>query len=741
MRLEIDNFDGAGVCDYTASLDDGNFPKIVRKLNQSATMTCALVALGSLAVPTSGARVSWRRDTGEPVFTGYLLTAEREYLGWNEAGAVYRCRLSVAGDELALDQQTIELRPAFIQQSAGAVVKGFTPSTVDATSVEDCGIIARLDPQLRKWSDCAAEAANQARAAYSVLDGKVALRPIGDRALTIDESDPNFSPERLTLQFRGQMLNDITVLGPSEAGAYVKDYFVGDGSKSSFSLSQSPFGNRSATLLEQEYTSALDPAYWSFLDPNNVIAVNSGSLWALGGSASVKFSQQVELGGALQLQHGDVTFQAPSDGVIGGLYNGSACIAGFQIAKAGSQSTISALVNDSVTGAAITTQLNHRYLLTTRVYAGEAVRRTAWFRSSTETLGGQDLAASIRVILEVHDVDQNDIASTLAPATVLYDDVIPNAPAFCDYVLLSAADLHCSLTYTRLLSMPQVTVRTALPGQPFRTRLAGSMTDGAECNVGSGSLSFYSAETPPSNEQIVAEYRDTRTMYGQATRTLTDGTPGASDVAEIVSPATRTSVDCSNAAQAMLDDTTQVAWAGEYQSWSDFLPDDIWPGDVVHMVAPSRGCEADLIVREVAIDAVDPANERNWCTVKFANEAAVPVAIEARPATKAQVQAIVPADPTVFVLESLSQAQVTDITSTQVTMDMGCEPRLGGGFEIRLSDSGWDPRIDRNLVGRFNTRSITVARLSRVVSYWVRQFDAQSRYSRWATLLHVDYPL
>jgi hypothetical protein len=175
---------------------------------------------------------------------------------------------------------------------------------------------------------------------------------------------------------------------------------------------------------------------------------------------------------------------------------------------------------------------------------------------------------------------------------------------------------------------------------------------------------------------------------------------------------------------------------GEYAGWSDFVP-EVWPGDVLHVEARSRGCVADAVIREVGIEAVDPANERSWMTMKFANEAADPVAI----VTTAASEKLTVRDAQIFALAGLAQAQVTDITSTSVTMDMGCDPLEGSGFEIRRSDSGWDARIDRNLVGRFNTRVITVPRLSRVVSYWVRQYDAAGRYSQVATLLHVDYPL
>jgi hypothetical protein len=60
---------------------------------------------------------------------------------------------------------------------------------------------------------------------------------------------------------------------------------------------------------------------------------------------------------------------------------------------------------------------------------------------------------------------------------------------------------------------------------------------------------------------------------------------------------------------------------------------------------------------------------------------------------------------------------------------------------VRYDDSGWNASIDRNLVGRYNTRVITVTRLAKVVSLFVRQYDATNRYSRSATLLHVDMPL
>jgi hypothetical protein len=51
------------------------------------------------------------------------------------------------------------------------------------------------------------------------------------------------------------------------------------------------------------------------------LQINGGT--AQDGWTSVKFIEQIELGGALELQHGDVSFNGPCTGVLGGLYAGA----------------------------------------------------------------------------------------------------------------------------------------------------------------------------------------------------------------------------------------------------------------------------------------------------------------------------------------------------------------------------------------------------------------------------------
>ena len=62
--------------------------------------------------------------------------------------------------------------------------------------------------------------------------------------------------------------------------------------------------------------------------------------------------------------------------------------------------------------------------------------------------------------------------------------------------------------------------------------------------------------------------------------------------------------------------------------------------------------------------------------------------------------------------------------------------------KVRTSNAEWGPAGDRNLLGRFVTQTFTVTRLTRLVTYYLRQYDASSppKYSRYSTALHVDYP-
>jgi hypothetical protein len=83
MKLLIDNLDGIGPRDYTAFVDAGKSPILVRKLNSPAELKFGLMAgEESLAVPVIGGRVTLTLNDGNDLFTGYIVeTPTYQYLG------------------------------------------------------------------------------------------------------------------------------------------------------------------------------------------------------------------------------------------------------------------------------------------------------------------------------------------------------------------------------------------------------------------------------------------------------------------------------------------------------------------------------------------------------------------------------------------------------------------------------------------------------------------------------------
>jgi hypothetical protein len=220
-------------------------------------------------------------------------------------------------------------------------------------------------------------------------------------------------------------------------------------------------------------------------------------------------------------------------------------------------------------------------------------------------------------------------------------------------------------------------------------------------------------------------------------------------VRHLKEPPARTAADCENAALTLLDDTTGPAWTGEYDVWSDFLPGnaaDIFPGDGLSIMVPSREAMFSAIVNEVEITAKNLEGEHLSYKIKFANDAAKALAFEFE-TTKATTSLFVTQLTNVQVgtiyLADLTTAQITEVSSTTVTVDAGIAPVSGGGIEVRWSDAGWGPGNDRNLVGRFTTQTFTIPRLSRVQDCYLQQYDGSvpPKYSRYTAALHVDYPL
>jgi hypothetical protein len=781
MRLLIDNLDGLGAEDYTAFVDSSKSPSLVRKLNSPTELKFGLLAgTGSLVVPVIGGRVTLTLSNGNDLFTGYIIqTPTYQYLGWADRGLVYRYEIDALSDVMLMDRKAPPPHPPFVDRNAANAFEQLTaealPGWFDVSGVEAGDPIPyySVNPA-KKWTASAAEIALSARCFYRDDNSKLFFAPLGANTCELAESAVTFSPGDLQLQSVNRLVNDLTILGQLEPSAHVKDYFVGDGLTTKFYLSQKPFTRSNQiplynrTILDEVYAE-LDPTHWTVTDPQHAITVSNGQLQVGGGTGTdgqtlLDFIEKIELGGATMLEHGDVVFNAASDGVIGGLYAGAVsiagCLAGFRVTPVGANCNIQALVGGSVTGTALATQAGHHYVFTTQMYPTEVYRMQQVFHSllhpSGAARGGGAIACNVRVVLEVHDIDPTNPATQIAPATVLYDGVIADAPGFCTYALINAGSIQCSVAFTYVWLAVDALVRSTLPGQNARTRRTGSLREGAECHVSNEpALQFYPEYIPAANELIEVSYRGQGHAMARVINSASiaahqrgddDGVRG--NVREIGMPVPRTSADCETAALALLDDAGQ-GWSGEYQAWSQLLPGgaaDIFPGDGLAVNVPSRMASFAAIVREVDVEIADIAGENSRYTVRFVDAGDPSLDFAFVTALVKQTQVLTPIDVSMVgnaYLPDLTNAEVTNVSSTTVTVDGGFTPPAGGGIEVRYSDEGWGVDNNRNLVGRFTSNSFTLTRYARAQTYFLRSYDGSGppKYSRYSAALHVDYPL
>ena len=160
----------------------------------------------------------------------------------------------------------------------------------------------------------------------------------------------------------------------------------------------------------------------------------------------------------------------------------------------------------------------------------------------------------------------------------------------------------------------------------------------------------------------------------------------------------------------------------------------------------SRAASFTGIVCEVDVEIVDLAVENSRYTLRFvdAGNRSLGFAFESGTSQSiAGLTAIDTADIAMAWLPDLAGAMITNVTSTTVTIDAGYSPAAGEGIEVRRTDAAWGADNDRNLVGRFTSRSFTLSRYGWVQDFFLRRYDASAppKYSRYSAALHVDYPL
>jgi hypothetical protein len=430
------------------------------------------------------------------------------------------------------------------------------------------------------------------------------------------------------------------------------------------------------------------------------------------------------------------------------------------VLPSGANSLIQALICGVPVGPVLATLADHHYVLSTRIYTSTIFRGQQAFHNSAHpagnAVGGGQIGGDVRFVLEAHDIDPNDPSSMIAPSTVLYDSVVFSAPALCTYSLVNSPGLHCAIAFTKFVQAIDAEVRSALPGQPYRTRLVGPLSAGGECNVYSGpTLDFFNQHVPAPNELIEVRYRGCGRSMARVTNPasitaeqhgIDDGLRGA--IRHVKFPPARTSVDCENAALTIVADQAAPGYQGSYRTWSDFLPgdaQDVFPGDGLDVDLPSRAAAFRAIVNEVGVEVRDLAGDHCEYQISFVDARSEALsfafdspssaaALNVPPITIAQVGATTLAD--------LTRAAVTQVDSTTASLDAGAAAPSGGGIEVRWTDVLWSANNDQNLAGRFTTQSFTLPRLGKTQDYYLRQYDGSTprKYSRCSAALHIDYP-
>jgi hypothetical protein len=464
----------------------------------------------------------------------------------------------------------------------------------------------------------------------------------------------------------------------------------------------------------------------------------------------------VELGGSLVIEASGTLINAGSTGVISGLYSGdiniSNCIAGFQATQVNGSTVLAPLVTGVASGSTFSPVAGHVYTLRTRIYAKEMQRVFQSYYSVDDSgpklWGGTGIPCDVNCVLEVQDTT-NGVSQT---PVVLYDGTIPSAPAVCTYGLINSASLNCSIRSVNVTQEGPEWVTSIPPGGNMMTRRIGTTAQGADCKIErTGKLRFYATSVPQSGELIFISYRTERRAVARRANSVSTSTQGSVQIPStarwlgtVTNPKGMSSVDCENAANAILDlaSSRAAAWKGTYTGWNFETQGDIWPGDLLAVTSASAGMIANLVVRSVQIDMACASPQLNKYTIHFANDWADALAIKTSSTVPAdtwlpqQPQAVEP-------LQNLLNLSASSITTSAIQINAGITPPSGGGFEVRRRDWSFGPGTDSDLVLRSPVSNFTIPREAAMEQYYMRLYDASTppNYSRFSSAIFVNLPL
>jgi hypothetical protein len=777
VKFTIDNLNGGGAVDYTAALSAEAPFTIERVLNTPSRCTGTLDvgapanpgSLPALPVPARRARVVVSADSGTILFTGYLATEPVPvYVGAGLAGPVYRVAFAAISDEWLLDKQTATLTGAGFAVAGGTLLSTLTTRTgaglLTTSGVVNDKHVGIFTPEpAQPWSTNAAAIASSTYAAYRALNGALGLQTVGSVTHTLNfddrSGDGTIQVAALKTSMVKELANDVTLSGQIEPGAFVTEMFSGDGTTTIFQLSDAPFRVSKPALLSDDFNQpAFNTQTWNIADPGSHLSLGGGGLTMSGGTGfdgqtTLTAIDQIELGGTLVVEAGNVQLASLSDGVLCGLYSGPTqranCFAGYNVRQSSGSTVVTPFVGGVEVGTSYTILNGHRYTLRIRLHSPEMQRvlQTYYARVDgvIQSFGGGLVASPMALVFDL--VDLGNASNT--PATVLYDGAIATSPASCTFATVDSVALTGSMGFCTVKQTGSAWIVSTLPGGATQTRLIGIAGQGVDCQMDTtGKVTFFAGRVPEPGEIVTILYRtrsraiarleDAASIAAEAAA----GMPGTARwLGKVVRPLARSSEDCEAAAQAVLSfaSSRAAAIAGSYAAIN---PADVWPGDVLAITA--NGQAMNVVVRQIAIADGHAVPELLTYRIAFANDWAESLGMTLSEAIA--TDAYLP--PTALsapggVLANLQRLTVVGATGTTLQMDAGTDPPAGGGFEVRRRDWDFGPGVDQNLVLRSPVRSFTIPRCAQVERYYIRMYDASTPplYSRLSSAVFANLPV
>lgn len=786
--------------DYAGWLDGVRPLKVERRLNVPSL--CRLVvsvpAEGTVAAPMRNQSLQVEGDDGTVYFTGYLaMSPMAEYGGLGLRGPVYRWDLEAVSDEVLLDTQLLPPSAGSSGATAAQLMEGLMTRTGlvpgSAGALETSGVtlgtvVGHFSPQPgKRWSALAGEVASQARAAYRAQRGILTLNPVGSVVHALNEADGSLQLGNLQLSGSGLrgLANDVTVCGAEEPAAYVTESFQGDGTTLVFPLAETPFhgpvaGERVIEDLFQGPT--IDWRRWGNTGNEVYFGINADGLQMNGGTgvegeASLVWVDPVEAGGTLLLEAVGVSLGLGSSGTVAGLYAGTVlladCVAGFAVTAAMGTGTVSLapLVKGVVAGPSYALHGNHTYTLRLRVHCTEVERVTQVYRTTGDAglvaYGGGGPAAAATVVMEIEEF----VNGVGGMPVVLYDGGIGSVPG--SYLVAAASSVNLIGSIRSLFLKGQGTgwVTSTPAGGGSRTRRVGSLADGGECQLtragnGGGTLTFYTGLAPGAGEMITVQYRSTGRAVGRSVNATSQAALAAAGMpatavwtGTVTEPAARSSLDCRNAAKALVTAAASVsaAWSGRYRTSNVALAQgtakiaDVWPGDALVLNAPSLPVSgaattgglmnAQVVVRQVSLSYTASVPDLVAYDIDFSNDWANDLSIKTSGSVPAD--AWLPAAVSPTYLANLSALAIVAISRTAVSVQANVTPPAGGGFEVRRRDFAFQPGQDADLVLRSSVPNFDIPRAAQAERFYVRMYDGAvpPNYSEFSAGVFVNLPV